>query len=96
MLLNPNDTVTKKYVEKFVETMKLEVQIQFAIQFIPEGRDKPWGTGDAVWQALKQYPIEMGEWYSISNSDNLCSKDVFLAAYLAKENTIYSYDTSSL
>lgn len=96
VLLNPNDLVTKKYVKKFVEVMKLKVLVHFAIQFIPLGREKPWGTGDAVLQALNQFPLKMGEMYSISNSDNLCSREVFRSAYLAQENTIYSYDTASL
>lgn len=34
--------------------------------------------------------------YTISNSDNLSSLLVFRAAYLAQENTIFSYDTTSL
>jgi hypothetical protein len=34
--------------------------------------------------------------YTISNSDNISSSEVFRNAYLARENTIYSYDTTSL
>ena len=76
--------------------MRLNLRVHFAIQYIPEGREKPWGTGDAIYQALQQYPLDVSDMYTISNSDNLSSQLVFRAAYLAQENTIFSYDTTSL
>lgn len=76
--------------------MQFSLLVRFATQFVPEGREKPWGTGDAIWQALQQFPLELGDLYTISNSDNLCSREVFQAACLAQENTIFSYDTASL
>lgn len=96
LLLNPKDAVTRPHVENFVRAMWLALRVHFAIQYIPEGRDKPWGTGDAVFQALEQFPLENGDVYSLSNSDNLCSQEVFERAFSAKENTMFSYDTWSL
>lgn len=34
--------------------------------------------------------------YSVSNSDNLCSAEVFRKARQAKKNTSFPYDTTSL
>ena len=33
-----------------------DLNIQFSTQFIPEGREKPYGTADALYQCLDQYP----------------------------------------
>jgi len=96
VLLNPKDAVTRPYVESSIVKMDLGVSVHFAIQHLAPGREKPWGTGDAICQALEQFPLDPDDVYTISNSDNLCSESVFAAAFGTEENTIFSYDTSSL
>ena len=49
-----------------------ELNIQFATQYIPEGREKPYGTADALYQCLDQYP-------------NL-KEDTFLMKFVFKED----------
>jgi NDP-sugar pyrophosphorylase family protein len=49
------------------------ITISFAIQYIPEGRVKPFGTADALFQAVEQYPELNSQYYSVCNSDNLYS-----------------------
>ena len=49
------------------------LNISYAIQRIPEGRAKPWGTADAVFQALDQFKEWRGSDFCMCNSDNLYS-----------------------
>ncbi len=47
--------------------------ISYAIQKIPEGRVKPWGTADALYQGVIKVPHWKGEDFLVVNSDNLYS-----------------------
>ena len=96
VLLNPADTVSEAHITQVVKKLGLPVTAHFAIQHLRNGREKPWGTGDAIFQALEQFPLSEDAFYSVSNSDNLCSAEVFKKAYETKQNTIFSYDTASL
>lgn len=49
------------------------LNISFAIQYIPENRVKPFGTADAVLQALEQFTALKQQTFSVCNSDNLYS-----------------------
>lgn len=53
------------------------LQIKFVTQHIPSTRAKPWGTADAVFQALEQFPNLKKEYFSVCNSDNLYSVKAF-------------------
>ena len=50
-----------------------DLNIQFSTQFIPEGREKPYGTADALYQCLDQYPNLKEDTFCVCNSDNLYS-----------------------
>lgn len=71
--------------------------ISFAIQHIPEGRVKPFGTADALFQAVEQYPELNTRDYSVCNSDNLYSSD---ALYALREtnspNAFISYNRDAM
>jgi len=49
------------------------LDISYAVQGIPEGRTRPWGTADAVFQALDQYREWEHTIFCLCNSDNLYS-----------------------
>lgn len=49
------------------------LNLSFATQYIPEGRTKPFGTADALYQAVEQYDELNSQEYSVCNSDNLYS-----------------------
>jgi glucose-1-phosphate adenylyltransferase len=72
LLLNQKDTVTQPHYENLQREGKTwGVKMLFARQIIPEGREKPLGTADAVWQALAQhYPWQTSR-FVVCNSDNL-------------------------
>ena len=72
--------------------------VHYAIQYLPQGRNKPLGTADAVQQAMEQYPELKNEFFSICNADNLYSVHAF-ALLLAPRDTphaLISYNRSSL
>ena len=55
-------------------TLKDEITIDFAYQKIPEGREKPMGTADALQQCLEQFPELLNQEFIVCNADNLYSK----------------------
>lgn len=73
------------------------LNISFAVQYIPEGRIKPFGTADALFQAVEQFP-ELNEMeYSVCNSDNLYSAEALLALRKTESpNAFISYDRDAL
>ena len=52
---------------------KKNLRIHYAIQETPLERSKPWGTADAVWQALQQFPQLKQTHFTLCNGDNLYS-----------------------
>ncbi|MEN2402776.1 sugar phosphate nucleotidyltransferase [Flavobacterium sp. MC2016-06] len=73
------------------------LNISFAVQYIPEGRIKPFGTADALFQAVEQYPELNRQQYSVCNSDNLYSAAALLALRETESpNAFISYDRDAL
>lgn len=73
------------------------LNISFAVQYIPEGREKPFGTADALFQAVEQYPELNTQQYSVCNSDNLYSAAALLALRETESpNAFISYDRDAL
>ncbi|WP_166925844.1 sugar phosphate nucleotidyltransferase [Flavobacterium poyangense] len=73
------------------------LNISFAVQYIPEGRQKPFGTADALFQAVEQYPELNTQQYSVCNSDNLYSAAALLALRETESpNAFISYDRDAL
>ncbi len=66
--------IDNKHFKEFIISQSFEkINIQFVIQNIPEGREKPLGTSDAVVQALDQYPELKKNIFTVCNGDNLYS-----------------------
>ncbi|QKJ63929.1 sugar phosphate nucleotidyltransferase [Flavobacterium sp. M31R6] len=73
------------------------LNISFAVQYIPEGRIKPFGTADALFQAVEQYPELNTQLYSVCNSDNLYSTRALLALRETNSpNALISYDRDAM
>ncbi|UPZ13740.1 sugar phosphate nucleotidyltransferase [Flavobacterium humidisoli] len=73
------------------------LNISFAIQYIPEGRVKPFGTADALFQAVEQYPELNLQFYSVCNSDNLYSAEALRALRETESpNAFISYDRDAM
>lgn len=85
LVLNPKDTVTQSHYEGLmVNGNSWGLTIQFARQYIPEHREKPLGTSDAIEQALAQFPSWQNSRFIACNGDNL---------YPAKAFRLLSEDT---
>lgn len=70
-----------------------KLNIKFAVQHIPEGRVKPFGTADALFQGL----LEVKEWenqsFTVMNSDNLYTKNALkLLLESEYDNALIDYD----
>jgi len=73
------------------------LSISYATQYIPKDRIKPFGTADAVLQALEQYPKLQKEAFTVCNSDNLYSVEVLKTLRKCKNsNAFISYDRDGL
>ncbi|MFZ4462078.1 MAG: sugar phosphate nucleotidyltransferase [Patescibacteria group bacterium] len=97
MILHPNDMITESHVRDTINGFCMhDLTLKIARQYIAEGREKPFGTGDAVDQALTQCELADDEFFTLTNSDNLCSVEAFRKAYACEKNTILPYDPLSL
>lgn len=73
------------------------LNISFATQYIPVGRVKPFGTADALFQAVEQYPELKKLFYSVCNSDNLYSVNALHALReTTSPNAFISYDREAM
>lgn len=73
------------------------LSISYAVQHIPEGREKPLGTADALVQAIDQYPRLKTDTFLVCNSDNLYSSAAFFALRETKNpNAFLNYDRDAL
>ena len=73
------------------------LKISFPIQYIPENRVKPFGTADAVFQAVEQFPELQNQQFTVCNSDNLYSTNALkLLRKTKSKNAFISYDRDAL
>lgn len=73
------------------------LNITYAIQYIPKERTKPWGTADALFQALEHYPHLKNETFTVCNSDNLYSVEAFSSLKNSTDNNAFiAYDRQGL
>lgn len=71
--------------------------ISYAIQHIPEDRSKPFGTADAVFQALEQFPELQHQEFLVCNCDNLYSESAFRALVETRfPHAFIAYDRDGL
>ncbi|MBO6829878.1 MAG: NTP transferase domain-containing protein [Muricauda sp.] len=73
------------------------LEVVFAIQAIPSGREKPFGTADALYQAMEQYPELKKLRFSVCNSDNLYSIRAFdRIRHTKSSQALIAYDRDAL
>lgn len=74
-----------------------EIKISFAFQPIPQGREKPMGTADALYHALLTKPEWKGKKFTMCNSDNLYSVAALkLLLQSDHANSMIDYDRNGL
>jgi dTDP-glucose pyrophosphorylase len=73
------------------------LKISYATQYIYADREKPFGTADAVTQAMDQIPQLQNTSFIVCNCDNLYSKEAFkLLVNLDSPNGWINYDRNGL
>jgi len=74
-----------------------DLNINFATQFIPKSRTKPFGTADAVYQTMCQYQELKKKKFCVCNSDNLYSINALKLLRKCKTNqALIAYDSDYL
>lgn len=74
-----------------------DLNISYAIQYIPEDRVKPFGTADAVLQAVSQFTTLQTQPFTVCNSDNLYSEKALKTLRESSSlNAFISYDRDAL
>lgn len=91
------DGFKKCYGNKAKNNKFKGLSISYAIQYIPKHRTKPFGTADALFQALEQYPNLQYETFTVCNCDNLYSVEAFSKLKNASDiNAFIAYDRDGL
>ncbi len=78
------------------ETTK-NLSIEFAYQHVPDSREKPLGTADALYQCMTQFPELKQQEFMVCNGDNVYSKRAINLLRCAKTpNALIGYHRSGL
>ncbi|KAA3623606.1 MAG: nucleotidyltransferase [Flavobacterium sp.] len=94
---NENSKFRSYYGENDLNNDFHGLKISFAIQHIPSDRVKPFGTADALQQAIDQFPALLQESFVVCNGDNLYSEKAFrLLSEINSENAFINYDRDAL
>ena len=92
-----DDSIKKYYGEKNTGNEFYGLNISYAVQKIPYGKEKPIGTADALFQGLLSKSDWSGKRFTVCNSDNLYSQNA-LKLMLKEDykNAMIDYDRDSL
>ncbi|MBA4852471.1 sugar phosphate nucleotidyltransferase [Emticicia sp. BO119] len=95
LILNPKDNITQTYYQNLMANQNTwGLDIRFAKQYIPENREKPLGTSDAIQQALAQFPAWKESRFIVCNGDNLYPSKAFrLLSEDSHPNAMLDWDT---
>jgi glucose-1-phosphate thymidylyltransferase len=98
MVINDRDDSVRRYYGGGDRENRYGVlKISYAIQRIPEGRNKPLGTADALLQGLLLRPDWKGQQVTACNSDNLYSRNALELLRLTEAHcAMIDYDRAGL
>lgn len=94
IVISEKDNSIKEYYDSIHDENWLkEIKINYAYQKIPEGREKPLGTADALLEALLSRNDWKGEKFLMTNSDNLYSQNAMKILISSNhKNALIDYD----
>ena len=98
LIINEKGALFKEYYgEKLTNNTFKGLSISYATQYIPKDRIKPFGTADALFQALEQFPVLQEEAFTVCNSDNLYSVEALRVLLECKDSNVFiNYDRDGL
>jgi glucose-1-phosphate adenylyltransferase len=97
IVIGENDNSIKNYYQTNKKSIFNGLNISYAVQQIPNGRVKPLGTADALYQGLLSVREWEGSSFIVCNSDNLYSVKSFRTLQLSEyPNAMIDYDRNGL
>jgi glucose-1-phosphate adenylyltransferase len=98
IVVGERDNSIREYYERRENAERFSgLDISYAVQPIPPGREKPLGTADALLRAFQAAPRWKGQRVTVVNSDNLYSIEALgLLMRDTHENAMIDYDRSAL
>ena len=99
IITSPENSAFKDFIESEVFKSNFsDININFAIQYKPDDREKPLGTSDALMQAMDQHEALKRNSFVIINGDNLYSVNSLNSLYELgeKQHALISYDRDGL
>lgn len=98
IVVGERDSSIRGYYEEAGAAKRFaKLEIQYAVQKIPIGQEKPLGTADALLQAILTFPHLRNERFTVCNSDNLYSPTALrLLLEDTHENALIEYDRRAL
>jgi glucose-1-phosphate adenylyltransferase len=98
IVVGERDDSIRRYYERRENAGRFPtLEISYAVQPIPPGREKPLGTADALLRALRAAPAWRGRRLTVCNSDNLYSIEALdLLRQDTHDNAMIDYDRSAL
>jgi NDP-sugar pyrophosphorylase family protein len=97
IVIGQDDNSIKQYYGKETKSNQFkDLSISYAVQLIPDGRNKPLGTADALLYGLRSKHEWKGSKFSVCNSDNLYSiKALTIMLNSNYDNALIDYDRSA-
>jgi len=99
LITSPENSAFKAFVEKYREEEGFaSLKVRYAIQKVPEGREKPLGTADALQQCLEQHTDLLDQNFTVCNADNLYGVEALkvLQQERSAANALISYSGEGL
>jgi glucose-1-phosphate adenylyltransferase len=98
IVVGERDNSIREYYERRENAERFPgLDISYAVQPIPPGREKPLGTADALLRAFQAAPRWKGQRVTVCNSDNLYSVEALgLLMRDTHDNAMIDYDRSAL
>lgn len=98
LVINPKANLFKQlYGAQKEKNFFHGLTISYAYQYIPEYREKPLGTADAIFQTMEQFPELQSKAFTVCNCDNLYSITSLKALKTTNaSNALIAYDREYL
>ena len=99
LITSPENSAFKDFIESEVFKSNFsDLNINFAVQYKPDDREKPLGTSDALMQAMDQHEALKSKSFVIINGDNLYSVKSLNSLFELdqEQHALISYDRDAL
>ena len=99
LITSPENSAFKDFIESEVFKSNFsDINMNFAVQYKPDDREKPLGTSDALMQAMDQHEVLKSKSFVIINGDNLYSVKSLNSLFELdqEQHALISYDRDAL